>query len=76
MYAIATGVTQGWLDRPTYGPVVDAAWAAVAATVAENGTVAGICCGVCLIYSAVPVEMGVGVGMGRRQRWSLVVPTS
>jgi rhamnogalacturonyl hydrolase YesR len=43
--AMARGVRLGWIDRNTYGPVIDAGWKAVAARVNADGTVRDVCSG-------------------------------
>jgi rhamnogalacturonyl hydrolase YesR len=40
--AMARGVRLGWLDR-SYAPVVQRAWRALAAHVADDGTVIDVC---------------------------------
>lgn len=45
LYSLATGVRGGWLDRATFAPVIEAAWAGLAAAVDADGTVTGICTG-------------------------------
>jgi rhamnogalacturonyl hydrolase YesR len=40
--AFARGVRLGWLDR-SYAPVVERAWRAVSAHIAEDGTVVDVC---------------------------------
>mgnify|MGYP003344641277 FL=1 len=35
----------GWIDRATYGPVVNRGWSAVAARVNADGTVRNVCSG-------------------------------
>ncbi len=45
LYSIATGVMNGWLDKATFDPVIQAAWQGLAAQVLPNGTVSGICSG-------------------------------
>ena len=43
LYSLATGVRRGWLDRATFAPVIDAAWAGLNKAVDADGTVTGIC---------------------------------
>ena len=43
--AMARGIRLGWIDRATYGPVVNRGWAAVAARVNADGTVRNVCSG-------------------------------
>jgi unsaturated rhamnogalacturonyl hydrolase len=43
--AMARGVRLGWIDRATYGPIVDRGWTAVAARVNADGTVKDVCSG-------------------------------
>lgn len=43
--AMARGVRLGWIDRATYGPIVDRGWSAVAARVNPDGTVKNVCSG-------------------------------
>jgi rhamnogalacturonyl hydrolase YesR len=45
VYSLVAGVLGGWLDRATFAPVIDAAWAGVAGAVAADGTVNDICTG-------------------------------
>jgi rhamnogalacturonyl hydrolase YesR len=42
MTAMARGIRLGWLDR-SYGPVVERAWRALAAHVADAGTLIDVC---------------------------------
>lgn len=51
VYAFATGVLNGWLDKATFDPVVRKGWAGMAAQVASDGTVAGICEGTGVLTS-------------------------
>jgi hypothetical protein len=41
--AIVRGVRSGWLDRSTYQPLTDKAWAAIAARISPTGEVTGVC---------------------------------
>jgi rhamnogalacturonyl hydrolase YesR len=41
--AMARGVRLGWLDRARFTPVIERAWAAVLARVAEDGTLRDVC---------------------------------
>jgi unsaturated rhamnogalacturonyl hydrolase len=43
--AMARGVRLGWIDRATYGPIIDRGWSAVAARVNADGTVRDVCSG-------------------------------
>lgn len=43
--AMARGLQRGWLDAPTYRPVVDRGWRAVAARVDADGSVHDVCAG-------------------------------
>lgn len=43
--AMSRGVARGWLDRPTYQPIIDRGWKAVAARVMPDGTVRDVCSG-------------------------------
>ena len=43
VYSLADGVVSGVLDRATFAPVIEAAWAGAAAQVQADGTVTGIC---------------------------------
>jgi rhamnogalacturonyl hydrolase YesR len=43
VYSLSDGVLGGALDRATFAPVVEAAWAGAAAQVQADGTVDGIC---------------------------------
>ena len=43
--AMARGIRLGWIDRATYGPVVNRGWSAVAARVNADGTVRNVCSG-------------------------------
>jgi rhamnogalacturonyl hydrolase YesR len=45
LWAVATGVAQGWLDGAEFAPVVRAAWAGLQRAVNDDGTVSGICDG-------------------------------
>lgn len=45
VFSIATGITQGWLDKHTFQGVIDKAWPSLAAQVQPDGTVSGICMG-------------------------------
>lgn len=43
MTAIARGVRLGWLDGATFSPVIERAWQAVLARVADDGTLRDVC---------------------------------
>jgi rhamnogalacturonyl hydrolase YesR len=43
LYALCTAVTEKWLDRATYDPVIQRAWLGLTSQVADDGTVNGIC---------------------------------
>lgn len=43
--ALSRGVARGWIDRPTYQPIIDRGWNAVAARVMPDGTVRDVCSG-------------------------------
>ena len=43
--AIARGITRGWIDQATYGPIMNRGWHAVAARVNADGTVKDVCSG-------------------------------
>jgi len=43
LYSLVTGALGGWLDAASLGGTIEAAWAGLAAQVASDGTVAGIC---------------------------------
>ncbi len=43
--ALARGISQGWIDRATYEPIVNRGWQAVAARVNADGTVKDVCSG-------------------------------
>jgi rhamnogalacturonyl hydrolase YesR len=51
-FAIARGVNRGWL-APTYAPVAQAGWQAVATHVRPDGMVDGTCVGTTAAYDAV-----------------------
>jgi rhamnogalacturonyl hydrolase YesR len=51
-FAIARGVNRGWLS-PTYAPVAQAGWQAVATRVRPDGMVDGTCVGTTAAYDAV-----------------------
>src|SRR5580692_12209610 len=42
-YALITGVKNGWLDAPTYGPAARKGWIAVTGFIDQNGDVTSIC---------------------------------
>jgi rhamnogalacturonyl hydrolase YesR/catechol 2,3-dioxygenase-like lactoylglutathione lyase family enzyme len=42
-FAMVTGVKNGWLDAPTYGPAARKAWLALAGYVDQNADVTSIC---------------------------------
>ncbi|MGO8935191.1 MAG: glycoside hydrolase family 105 protein, partial [Terracidiphilus sp.] len=42
-FALITGVKNGWLDAPTYGPAARKAWIAVTGFIDQNGDVTSIC---------------------------------
>jgi rhamnogalacturonyl hydrolase YesR len=44
-FAMITGVKNGWLDGPTYGPAARKAWLAVIGYVDQNGDVTQVCAG-------------------------------
>jgi unsaturated rhamnogalacturonyl hydrolase len=56
LFALATGVTEGWLSRTKYNHAIQLAWTALAATVAEDGTVSGICAGTGIQVSVADYE--------------------
>ena len=41
--ALARGIRSGWLDPETYQPILDKAWAAVAARIGPAGELTGVC---------------------------------
>lgn len=45
LYAMATGLTRGWLANATFMIPAQRALAGLAQTVASNGTVSGVCMG-------------------------------
>ena len=45
LYSLVDGVKAGVLDRATFAPVIEGAWAGGAAQVQADGTVSGICAG-------------------------------
>ncbi len=42
-FALITGVKNGWLDAPTYGPAARKGWIAVTGFIDQNGDVTNIC---------------------------------
>jgi rhamnogalacturonyl hydrolase YesR len=42
-FALITGVKNGWLDAPTYGPAARKGWIALAGHVDQNNNVTDIC---------------------------------
>lgn len=42
IFSMANGITSGWLDQPTYLPVVENAWAALAGRIQTHGRVTSI----------------------------------
>jgi unsaturated rhamnogalacturonyl hydrolase len=42
-FAMVTGVKNGWLDAPTYGPAARKAWIAVAGYIDQNGDLTNVC---------------------------------
>jgi rhamnogalacturonyl hydrolase YesR len=44
-FALITGVKNGWLDGPTYGPAARKAWIAVTGFIDQNNDVTNICAG-------------------------------
>jgi unsaturated rhamnogalacturonyl hydrolase len=42
-FALITGVKNGWLDGPTYGPAARRAWIAVAGYVDQNDNITSVC---------------------------------
>jgi rhamnogalacturonyl hydrolase YesR len=67
-FAIARGVNRGWLP-PTYAPVAQAGWQAIATRVRPDGRIEGICVGTTAAYDAVyyynrPTELGAMQGYG------------
>jgi len=50
-FAIARGVNRGWLP-PTYGPIAQAGWQAVAQRIHADGQVEGICYATTAAYDA------------------------
>ena len=45
LFAMATGVNEGWLDRGKYGAAIELAWSGLTKAVNSDGTVSGICAG-------------------------------
>ena len=45
LFAMATGVNEGWLSRAAYSASIDLAWAGLTKAVNADGTVSGICAG-------------------------------
>jgi unsaturated rhamnogalacturonyl hydrolase len=43
--ALARGLSRGWLDHPTFDPILNRGWAAVVARVNSDGTVKDVCSG-------------------------------
>jgi len=43
LWTLVEAISQGWLDKATYGPVVEKAWAGLVTTIHANGTVSGVC---------------------------------
>jgi len=43
LWTLVEGISQGWLDKATYGPAVEKAWAGLVTTINSDGTVKGIC---------------------------------
>ena len=67
-FAVACGVNRGWLP-PTYAPVAQAGWQAIATRVRPDGRIEGICVGTTAAYDAVyyynrPTELGAMQGYG------------
>ena len=67
-FAIARGVNRGWLS-PTYAPVAQAGWQALATRVRPDGRIEGICVSTTAAYDAVyyynrPTELGAMQGYG------------
>jgi rhamnogalacturonyl hydrolase YesR len=50
-FALATGVSEGWLPRAAYAATIEAAWAGLTRAVADDGTVDGICQGTPVLLS-------------------------
>lgn len=51
LFALARGVLAGWLQHATYDAAIRRAWGGLAAQVAADGTVAGICSGTGVLTS-------------------------
>jgi rhamnogalacturonyl hydrolase YesR len=67
-FAIARGVNRGWL-APTYAPVAQTGWQAVARRVRQDGQIEGICVSTTAAYDAVyyynrPTELKAMQGYG------------
>jgi rhamnogalacturonyl hydrolase YesR len=67
-FGIARGVNRGWL-APTYAPVAQAGWQALATRVREDGKIEGICVSTTAAYDAVyyynrPTELKAMQGYG------------
>jgi len=43
LWSLIEGVMEGWLDKATFGPVIEKGWEGLAGTVQSNGQVTGIC---------------------------------
>jgi rhamnogalacturonyl hydrolase YesR len=44
-FAMVTGVKNGWLDGPTYGPAARAAWLGLVAKLDDNANILDVCGG-------------------------------
>ena len=42
-FAMISGVKNGWLDAPTYGPAARKGWLAVTGYIDQNGDTTGVC---------------------------------
>jgi len=43
LWSIVEGISQGWLDKAVFGPVVEKAWSGLQTTISTNGVVSGVC---------------------------------
>jgi len=43
LYSLVNGVENDWVDRATFQPVIEKAWAGLTSTIQPNGSVNGIC---------------------------------
>jgi len=42
-YSMLRGIREGWLDRPTFEPIIRKAWLAISSRIGDDGSLTGVC---------------------------------